>query len=227
MNIKIKICDASFNHGVELRANIGKTVSTYEVDSDKMLVPLAVLTFYERLNVCINCDRTRDRKLPLDHEFIKANNIGDCTCDPIPELFIKNIIISIVDSTTLPIDSIYHIDAICGVQKIKPEHILMRGDVTGMYNINFSIYESMDEYDLINKGKVTQLFTYDRKYYRKTNLPDKCGINYFREFKGVKLSSTYMLYFLTLVEKYMRPVIVNTEKKRKSTREKIMILLLL
>jgi hypothetical protein len=202
---------------------IGKPLFTYNFNIDSLnlngFTPLMAITLYERLNVCVNCDRCRDRKLPLDKEFIKLNNIGSCKCKPDAEFYIRHIIISIVGNpiNTLPLDSIYHIDAFFGRKTIKINedinNIFLRNDITGLEHISFSIYNSMDENDDTNKNKVIDLFTYKRIYYRETQFADKYELNYFTKFTGLKKSDAYGLHFFSIVENYMKPSIQNTEKK--------------
>jgi len=215
------------NKTIDLNANIGNTLCCYDFEESSLdlegglmpLMPLMTITLYERLNICINCWRSRDRKLPLEPGFIKLNDIGPCICDPIGEFYIRHIIISVVGNpvSSLPLEAIYHIDAVYGVKQISPDNIsdiLLRKNITGLERVAFSIYKSMDECDSTNKDNIIQLFTYTRKYYRITGLPDKCEINYFNTFKGLKKYDVYGLQFINLVEQYMKPSLPGIEMQR-------------
>jgi len=208
---------------IDMNANIGNTIFPYDFEKGSLdleaLMPLMTITLYERLNICVNCWDSRDKKLPLEPEFIKINNIGPCICDLIGEFLIRHIIISVVGNpvSTLPLEAIYHIDAVYGIKHILPDNInniSLRKDIDGLERIAFSIYESMDGCDLTNKDNIIKLFTYARKYYRITGLPDKCEINYFNTFKGLKKYDAYGLQFLNLVENYMKHSLPGIEMQR-------------
>ena len=181
------------------------TASCYDFDDGNLLdlsgmSPLLVISLYERQNLCYDC---RDNKYPYD-DFHMYDDNRPCSCKPIAKMKIKHIIISVIGNpvSSLPNDSIYHIDAIYGVKNISPEEsiddILMRNNITELEHTTFSIYNSMDEQDMPNKETIKTLFTYSGR-------PDKFDITYFKTFQGAKKYDSYGLQFLNLLENYMKP----------------------
>lgn len=182
------------------------TASCYDFDEGNLLdlgamSPLLVISLYERQNSCYEC---KDYKDPYD-EYGMDKPKPRCYCEQIAKMKIKHIIISVIGNpvSSLPNDSIYHIDAIYGVKNIPPEEsindILMRNNITGLEHTTFSIYNSMDEQDMPNKETIKTLFNYSGR-------PDKFDITYFNTFRGAKKYDTYGVQFLTLLDNYMKPV---------------------
>jgi len=197
------------------RARVHATASCYDFDDGNLLdlgamSPLLVISLYERQNLCYEC---RDYKYPYDEFAMFDDDNRPCYCKPIAEMKIKHIIISVIGNpvSSLPNDSVYHIDAIYGVKNIPPEEsiddILLRNNITGLEHTTFSIYNSMDEQDMPNKETIKTLFNY-------SGCPDKFDITYFKTFQGAKKYDIYGLQFLTLLENYMKPASPATARQR-------------